>query len=172
MIVNVQLDFNPETNECKVIGTEVTTKKKSIAVENTDEPTIALDSNKYVLNEAAAELLHVKWGDRISIQYQAVSGVTYPIIGSSAAFGVGTGNKLTKGLTVSCRGTANDVLSKYGSLFTLTEMQDQKGLFVMVGNAPTTTESSEDIEIVEDENSIDLPEVDDTKQSINMMFNR
>lgn len=159
MIIKLTLDYNPETNECKVISSDKVAAKqpKVVANNETAEPQIILDSNKYILNQAAADLLEAKWEDRLDIKYQKVKGVIYPIIGKDSAFGSKSGNKLTKSLSVSCRGKANEMLAKYGATFTLTELKGQTGLFVLIGDAPVE-DIPEEISIREDEEDIeDLP---------------
>lgn len=169
MIAKILLtvDIDPETKEVVVLKSElqkekVSTPKKKSTVEETSEPQLTLEANKYILNQAAADLMGVKWEDRLDIQYQKVEGITFPVIGTNAAFGSNGGNKLTKSLTVSCRGKANELLSKYGDVFTITKMKNQDDLFVLVGNTEQPNEpEDENIEIKEDENPIDLSVDDD-----------
>lgn len=158
--LNLTLDYNPETGECSVVKTERAKSSTKVAVDNdTAEPQIVLDANKYILNQAAANLMGVKWEDRLEIKYQKVQGVIYPVIGTGETFGTKTGNKLTKTLTVSCRGKANEMLARYGRTFTVSEMKGEPGLFVLIGdNPPAEEEVVEEIEIKEDENDfVDLP---------------
>lgn len=155
------LDFDPATGEYKslkqeIIKDEVKTRVVKEEVQETSEPQITLDPNKYILNKAAAQLMGVAWEDRISIKYQKIDGITFPVIGTDEAFGTKGGNKLTKGLSVSCRGKANDMLRQYGDTFTVTKMKGQDDLFVLVGNAERP--EVDNIEVKEDENdNIDLP---------------
>lgn len=157
--LNLTLDYNPETGTCTVVKTEqVKSSAKVVANNDTAEPQIILDANKYILNQAAANLMGVKWEDRLEIKYQKVQGVIYPVIGTDEAFGTKTGNKLTKTLTVSCRGKANEMLARYGRTFTVSEMKGQTGLFVLIGDNPPVEEKIDEIEVKEDEDDIvDLP---------------
>lgn len=157
--LNLTLDYNPETGACTVVKTEqAKSQPKVVANNDTAEPQIVLDSNKYILNQAAANLMGVKWEDRLEIKYQKVQGVIYPVIGTDETFGTRTGNKLTKTLTVSCRGKANEMLARYGRIFTVSEMKGEKGLFVLIGDNPPIEEKVEEIEVKEDEDDfIDLP---------------
>ena len=153
--LNLTLDYNPETGACTVVKTGQS-QPKVVANNNTAEPQIILDANKYILNQAAANLMGVKWEDRLEIKYQKVQGVIYPVIGTDETFGTKTGNKLTKTLTVSCRGKANEMLARYGRIFTVSEMKGEKGLFVLIGDNPPV--EAEEIEVKEDEHDIvDLP---------------
>lgn len=153
--LNLTLDYNPETGTCTVVKT-VPSQPKVVANNDTAEPQIILDANKYILNQAAANLMGVKWEDRLEIKYQKVQGVIYPVIGTDETFGTKTGNKLTKTLTVSCRGKANEMLARYGRIFTVSEMKGEKGLFVLIGDNPPV--EAEEIEVKEDEDDIvDLP---------------
>ena len=155
--LKLKLDYDPETGKCEVLSSE-RTSKPVVANNDTAEPQVILDANKYVLNKAAASLLGVSPDDRLDIKYQKIAGITYPIIGRDEAFGTKGGNKLTKGLSVSCRGKANEVLSKYGTTFSITEMKGQKGLFVLIGDNPPEEEIPEEIEVRETDDPTDLPE--------------
>ena len=150
------LDFDPATGEYKtlkqeIVKEEVKTRTVKEEVPETSEPQITLDPNKYILNKAAAQLMGVAWEDRLSIKYQKIDGITFPVTEG--------GNKLTKSLSVSCRGKANDMLRQYGDTFTVTTMKGQDDLFVLVGNAERPEEPEVDnIEVLEDESdNIDLP---------------
>lgn len=158
------LDFDPATGEYKslkqeIVKEEVKTRTVKEEVPETSEPQITLDPNKYILNKAAAQLMGVAWEDRLSIKYQKIDGITFPVIGTDEAFGTKGGNKLTKSLSVSCRGKANDMLRQYGDTFTVTTMKGQDDLFVLVGNTERPEEPEVDnIEVLEDESdNIDLP---------------
>lgn len=167
MIVKMMItfDYDPETNEYKPIKQEIIKEKAKVIkesekVEESAEPQVTLEGNKYVLNKAAATLMGVEPEDRLDIQYKKIGKVMFPIIGSDSAFGTKGGNKLTKSLTVSCRGKAHERLSQYGDTFTVTKMKEQEGLFVLLGNAdrPVEEEKIDNIDIKEDDNSaVDLP---------------
>lgn len=158
------LDFDPATGEYKSLKQEIVKEEaktrivKEEVVEDA-EPQLILDQNKYILNKAAAQLMGVAWEDRLSIKYQKIDGITFPVIGTDEAFGTKGGNKLTKSLSVACRGKANDLLSQYGDTFDVTRMKGMDNLFVLVGNAERPSEPEVDnIEVIEDSNdNIDLP---------------
>lgn len=162
----ITFDYNPDTNEFTPIKKELvkdeTPKKATVKpqVEESGDPQVTLESNKYILNQAAATLMGVEWEDRISVKYQKVDGLLFPVIGKDEAFGTGGGNKVTKSLTVSCRGNANEKLSKYGNVFTVTKLKDKAGLFVLVGNAERPEETEQDevkVPVEIDVDNIDLP---------------
>lgn len=171
MIIKMMItfDFNPETNEYTPIKQEIVKDKapkvatEAQKAEESAEPQITLESNKYVLNKAAADLMGVVWEDRLDIKYQPIErgGLMFPIIGTDVAWKTKAGNKLTKSLTVSCRGNANELLSKYGDTFTITPWKGKEGLFVLIGNKDRTDEEpvkDSNIKIKEDENpEEDLP---------------
>lgn len=170
MIIKMMItfDFNPETNEYTPIKQEVVKDKatktitKAGEAEESAEPQLTLEDNKYILNQSAATLMGVQWEDRLSIKYQKIEGLTFPVIGTDAAFGTKGGNKLTKSLSVSCRGKANELLAKYGDTFTVTKMKGHDDLFVLLGNADRPTEPEKQIDtninIKEDNNPVeDLP---------------
>lgn len=185
MIIKMMItfDYNPETNEYIPLKQEIVKDKKKdpallMAEEAKDsaEPQITLTDNKYILNESAANLIGVKWEDRLDIKYQLIDKIRFPIIGKDTAWGTKSGNKLTKSLTVSCRGNANSLLSEYGDTFSITPWQEHEGLFVLVGNKDRTT-PDENVEVTEDENPENDLEaiqdaIDDTDYEINnMTFN-
>lgn len=171
MIVKMMItfDYDPETNEYKPLKQEIVKNKvqkitKAEEAEDSAEPQITLEANKYVLNKAAATLMGVEWENRLDIKYQPVEkgGMMFPIIGTDTAWKTKSGNKLTKSLTVSCRGNANELLSKYGDTFTVTPWKGHEGLFVMIGNKDRSEEEptikDDNISIKEDENPVeDLP---------------
>lgn len=171
MIVKMMItfDYDPETNEYKPLKQEIVKDKvqkitKAEEAEDSAEPQITLEANKYVLNKAAAILMGVEWENRLDIKYQPVEkgGMMFPIIGTDTAWKTKSGNKLTKSLTVSCRGNANELLSKYGDTFTVTPWKGHEGLFVMIGNKDRSEEEptikDDNISIKEDENQVeDLP---------------
>lgn len=134
MIINIQIDYNPESNMSRIVKTEIEGVKPSKKVIESNEPQLLLDTNKYTLNPAAVALMKVAPDVRIDIKYQMISGIEYPVIGTEEAFGSGGGNKLTKSLTVSYRGKANERLSKFGDTFTVTPLKDVDGLYVLIGN--------------------------------------
>ena len=160
----ITFDYNPETNEYTPLKQEIikeTTKKKTETVEvpDTVEPQIVLTDKKYVLNQAAADLIGVEWEDRLEIKYQMVDKLQFPIIGKNAAWGSTGGNKLTKSLSVSCRGQANEVLSEFGDTFTLSPWNGHEGLYVLIGNKERPIVEDSNIEVTEPkEPEIDLKE--------------
>ena len=118
MIVKMMItfDYDPETNEYKPLKQEIVKEKaqkvstKAEEAEESAEPQITLESNKYILNKAAANLMGVQWEDRLDIKYQPIErgGLMFPIIGTDTSLNTKSGNKLTKKLTVSCRVNDND----------------------------------------------------------------
>lgn len=72
--------------------------------DESSEPTLILEENKYCLNQAAANLMEVEPDCKLDIKYERRGKETIPVIGTDTAFGTKQGNKLTKSLTVACRG--------------------------------------------------------------------
>ena len=98
-------------------------------MDTTGEPTLTLEENKYCLNGAAAKFMNVKADDRLAIKMRKVNGVMTPIILKQTS-----GNRLTRSLTVACRGANNEALAAYGTTFTITAFEEEPGTFVLHGN--------------------------------------
>lgn len=81
-------------------------KKKASKVkkEESSAPILTLEDNKYCLTQAAADLMGVEPDCKLDIKYEKQGKETVPVIGSDDVWGTKGGNKLTKGLTVACRG--------------------------------------------------------------------
>lgn len=147
--------INTETGETKSVKVE-TKKKTSTRKKKDDDPTpkITLEDNKYSLNSAAVELMGVEPEDRLDIKMEKQGKNLIPIIGNDLIFKTHQGNRVTKSFTVSCRGKANDELSKYGSVFVIEPHPKKDGLFIMKGDkdVPEPPTADENVEIPEDEN--------------------
>lgn len=127
--------------------------------EESSEPTLTLQENKYCLNQAAADLMGIEPDCKLDIKYEKRGKETIPVIGTDAAFGTKQGNKLTKSLTVACRGSKNEELSKYGTEFILVPHETKDGIFVL-RNEDTKLEQALDDTIEKPdgpEEEIDLP---------------
>ena len=83
-------------------------------------PIATLENNKIVFNREALKFLNKGEGDRIGIGYGVLSdGLLHPILDLEQ------GNKITKSGTLSCRGSANEILSKYGKEFIIENVDDK-----------------------------------------------
>lgn len=156
--------INSETGEIKSFSPVKKSTKKSVSKVDIDTtPKLTLETSKYILTQAAADLLGVQPDDRIDIKYEKQGKRMVPIIGSNEAFGTKAGNKLTKSLTVSCRGKANEELSQYGTIFTITAHPIKEGLFILNGDKIIPEQQVDDaVEIKEDQSDVDLDsELDD-----------
>ena len=164
MIVKFDLtvDINPETLECKILrqtATKPAVKKEvSDKIDQSPDPKIVLEDNKYILNNAAAQLTGVEAGDRVTVRYLPMNNIDYPVFGKQEVFNIKSGNKVTKDLTVSCRGSGHDRLSVYGSIFDITPLEGREGVFLMTGNKdmPTTNIKTEEIDTSETDNDSDV----------------
>ena len=156
----VTLDFDPKTETFKVIEQKQVQDKvrkvsnKKTTVEETGEGIIILEDNKICLNQCAAQLLKVQPDDRIAIQYNKIGNRMIPLIGSNESFGISSGNKLTKSLTVSFRGNANTELAKYGTRFTLEEIKGKQNIYILIGETEISTS-----EELKDDNIIDISDL-------------
>lgn len=165
-------EVNEQTGEITYIGKEeisvdtkatksaikTSTKASAAKVDANPDPIITLDSNKLILTQGAVDLLQVCADCRIDIKYKKKDKKAVPIIGTDAAFGTKSGNKLTKSNTVSYRGAANEKLSAYGTTFKLEPTED-KGIYYLVGDKVQEENSVPD-EIIDIENELDIESLD------------
>ena len=147
------------------VDTATSTKRqaKPVKVEANIEPLITLDSNKLILTTGAVDMMKICPDCRVDIKYKKKDKVSVPVIGTDAAFGTKGGNKLTKTNTVSFRGSANDKLTEYGSIFKLEPSEDE-GIFYLIGdkmNKPIEDEAI-DIEGELDLDSLEELDIDDS----------
>ena len=143
------------------VDTATSTKRqaKPVKVEANIEPLITLDSNKLVLTTGAVDMMKICPDCRVDIKYKKKDKVSVPVIGTDAAFNTKGGNKLTKTNTISFRGSANDKLAEYGSVFKLEPSEDE-GIFYLIGDKMNKPIEDEAIDI-EDELDLDsLEELD------------
>lgn len=137
--------------------------------EESTVPSLILEENKYCLNQAAITLMGVEPDCKLDIKYEKRGKETIPVIGSDESFGTHSGNKLNKSLTVACRGSKREELSKYGTEFTLIPHETKDGIFILqnknadfeptVSNVPDT---EDEIELPDD---IDLQDLIDDKDT-------
>ena len=165
-------DVNEQTGEIAYIGkeeisvdtratkstTKTSTKASTAKVDANPDPIITLDSNKLILTQGAVDLLQVCADCRVDIKYKKKGKKAVPIIGTDAAFGTKSGNKLTKSNTVSYRGSANEKLSAYGTTFKLEPTEDE-GIYYLVGDKVQEENSVPD-EIIDIEKELDIESLD------------
>lgn len=127
--------------------------------DESSEPTLILEENKYCLNQAAANLMEVEPDCKLDIKYERRGKETIPVIGTDTVFGTKQGNKLTKSLTVACRGSKNEELSKYGTEFILVPHETKDGIFVLENKNAKLEQALDDITEKLDEpiEDIELP---------------
>ena len=147
------------------VDTATSTKRqaKPVKVEANIEPLITLDSNKLVLTTGAVDMMKICPDCRVDIKYKKKDKVSVPVIGTDAAFGTKGGNKLTKTNTVSFRGSANEKLAEYGSVFKLEPSEDE-GIFYLIGDKMNKSIEDEaiDIEGEHDLDSLEELDIDDS----------
>lgn len=164
----ITFDFDPETGTMTCVDREIinddlkpakkkSTKKTSEPINNSTEPQVVLEDNKYIFNAAAVELMGIEPEERIDIKYEKKGKKFIPIIGTSESFGTKSGNKLTKSYSVSYRGKANETLQEYGNLFTLETHPEKEGIYYLIGNnAPEHEEEDSVVELPKDEQEIEI----------------
>lgn len=108
--------------------------KEEKKIVKSTKPYIILKESSLQFNQAAVDYMGLRPGvSTIKIKYNTdKKGVVTPIIATTETFGIKTGNKLTKKLTVAFRGMQNQKLSEYGDTFLLGGMPDNT--FEMIGN--------------------------------------
>lgn len=141
------------------VDTATSTKRqaKPVKVEANIEPLITLDSNKLVLTTGAVDMMKICPDCRVDIKYKKKDKVSVPVIGTDTAFGTKGGNKLTKTNTVSFRGSANEKLAEYGSVFKLEPSEDE-GIFYLIGDKMNKSIEDEAIDI---EGELDLDSLEE-----------
>lgn len=166
----ISFTYDPETEEISSISVKPI-KKEADKIKpelNEDEPTVHLLDNKLCLSLKAAELIGAVPGDRLSIKFQK-SGLRYiPVIGLDSVFDCKGGNKLTKSLTLSCRGKQNEELVKYGTKYVL---EKKDNICIMRGDAPDYIVQDENIKDTEDELSLDDMNLEDEPESKEISLN-
>ena len=115
----------------KVNKPNVKTSKKVVTEDFDTEPKLFLEENKYRLNNVAVKLMHLEADAKLNIKYEQGENGDTPIIGTSEAFGVKEGNKITGSNTVAYRGAKNAELAKYGDEFIISPHPDKPELFIL-----------------------------------------
>lgn len=137
---------------------EVTNSKKSkkIKQEESTEPQLILEDNKYSLNQAAVELMQLSPDARLDIKYEKQGTVTVPVIGTDENFHTKGGNRLTKSNTVAYRGTKSSELAKYGTVFSIKPHDSKEGLFILLGDKDVPSlDGDEAIKVEEEDFNLD-----------------
>lgn len=149
-----------DTDTGEIVKTTVVDTSDTITdnMDTDTEPKVYLEDSKLRLNSKALELLKVKAGDRIDVQY----GNSNPLIGSSAAFGDDSaGCKLTKTNTIPFKGNKREVLAMYGTEFFI-KPSEKDGQFVLA----STIQPEEDENVSTEDIDIDLDSLFDGDQKI------
>ena len=165
-ITNEEKDITSLLSGVSISKEKKTTSSKATKVKDdgNPNPTLKLEDNKYILNNAAIEALGVEEGDKIDIKYEVKNKKKTPVIGSADSFGTKGGNKLTKSHTVSYRGKNNEELSEYGDEFTFKDRDKVPGTFYLIGNTVEETIANEEESA---DNDIDLAsEIDNIEDEI------
>ena len=140
----------------------VKSPRKVVQDDGDKEPKLVLEENKYRLNNAAVTLMGLDENSKLVIKYEESKPGSVPVIGTNTAFGISSGNKLTKSNTVACRGSNHDELSKHGTEFILVPHPNKDGLFIL-------TSGDKDIKLIGDENvKVDEEEVNDIPFGLDM----
>lgn len=125
-------------------------KSKKVKKEESTDPQLILEENKYYLNQAALDLMQVAPDARLDIKYEKQGTATVPVIGTDESFHTKGGNRLTKSNTVAFRGTKSSELSKYGTVFSIKPHSSKEGLFILTGDKENTPLNGDDVIKVDD----------------------
>lgn len=143
--------------------------------EESSEPILTLESNKYCLNAAAVELMGVSPGDKLLIKEGKVDNKIVPMIGTEENLCVKGGNKLTQSFTVSYRGVKNQELAKYGTEFTLVPNESKQGVFILYSKDQELADSEDvesmidlDLQSIIDEGDANITEIDESLFNLNV----
>lgn len=148
------IDRSIGKSDLKVVKTP---KKKTVQDEG-EEPKLILEENKYRLTGAAISLMGLDEDSKLVIKYEDTKSGSIPIIGTNVAFGISSGNKLTKSNTVACRGNNRDELAKHGTEFTLVPHPSKENLFILHSGEKQIDQIIEDDNVkVEGDEGKDLP---------------
>lgn len=134
-------------------------KKKKVKKEESSEPTLIFEDNKYCLNQAAITLMGVAPDCKIDIKYEKRGKIIIPVIGLDER----QGNRLTKSLTVACRGSKNQELSKYGTEFILVPHESKENAFILQNKDAEIEQALDAGEEVELPMDLDLQDIIDDK---------
>lgn len=148
------IDRSIGKSDLKVVKTP---KKKTVQDEG-EEPKLILEENKYRLTGAAISLMGLDEDSKLVIKYEDTKSGSVPIIGTNVAFGISSGNKLTKSNTVACRGNNREELAKHGTEFTLVPHPSKENLFILHSGEKQIDQIIEDDNVkVEGDEGKDLP---------------
>lgn len=151
---------NAETGETQVSA--VKQKNKKPVLEESTVPELILESNKYILNKAALELMNIEPGQRLDIKFDVKGN---PVIGTDTAFGtVGAGNLLTKSNTVRFSGVNNSRLAEINTKFTIVKQSETEGIFNLISDTQNNSEenslgSNEISDLVTEPDDFDLSDL-------------
>ena len=174
--VKVDTDTGEMTTKCisrKIDKSnfEVSENKKTIIKNDTSEPMLYLDSNKFTLNQSAINLTGFNPENKITIEYGNIDGNIIPLLKIDEK----SGNRLTKSHTVSYRGNKNKTLSEYGSEFKLEKHPELDNIFILKSDKePIKETGNEDVNLNDLEELIEPDSlnsvVNDTTEVNNNLF--
>lgn len=127
----------------KEVKKATSTRTKKVKDDGDPIAKVTLLDNKIQMNHAAIEMTGFEPEMKIDVKFEKKGRKITPVICVDDK----AGNRLTKTYTISCRGSKNDNLAEYGTVFELVPYEDKEGYFKLKGDAP---EQEDDI--------IDVPE--------------
>lgn len=149
----LEIKLNSRSIDNSDLKPSKTTKKE--VKEETSEPKLFLEENKYRISSSAKELMNLDETSKLVIKYEDNGNGSVPVIGTNTAFGISSGNKLTKSNTVACRGNNHDELAKHGASFTVVPHPSKKDLFILVSDDKDSNEELKGDESISMEENVD-----------------
>lgn len=139
-----------------------TSRKKSSKKDESTTPQLILEENKCCLNTAAVELMGIEAGDKLDINYEKVKNGFRPVLTKKES-----GNKISKSFTIALRGSKNEALAEYGSVFEVIVHDSKPDSYILKGDKVIEETEEIDTSLPLD---VDLPDlVDDEDAEITML---
>ena len=148
----------------KEVTKKASTSKAKKPKDTDPVPKIELLDNKLQLNAAAVELTGFEPDNKYDVRFEKKGRQITPII----VWDENKGNRLTKTYTISFRGSRNENLAVYGTVFELVPYEGHDGWFKLIGNAPEKEDDIIDVpeEIANPEDEEDLDGLDESNENI------
>ena len=137
-LVDIKCLGKVEDKTPEVVKEKKKTTSRKKKTEESSTPQLTLSDNKCCLNTAAVELIGVEAGDKLDINYEKYGSGFRPVLSLSEK-----GNKLTKSHTIALRGSKNEALAKYGTIFNVVAHESKPNSYLLKGDNEEIKEETE-----------------------------